>query len=150
MDEPAAGLALGWGLVLFIGYPTIGLVFGFAAVVGGGLFGGYPVSTGTEEFLLGLPPTRTQQVRVRFGMGLLPIVLGVVLSLALLHGNLPQRFWRLFFTSSYTEFYPSSRLTPFAPLCLTIPLCLYSCLAYSRVCVTAARPSAWRFWVGAC
>ena len=124
----------GWSILLWH-HP--GWIIGFGSLLGlvlGVILGGMDILTGSEEFSLSLPPTRSRRylVRAAFGGG---VVLGLTgLSTLAIGLDLPQRLWGLVVESGFTE--------PFGPwehgfllygLAITAPL-----LAFSATFATAS------------
>ena len=136
----AVWLLLGWAVMFFSNYIMLGIFLGFVGLICGSIFGGHPVTTGIEEFLMGLPPTRTQQYRARFIMGLLPLLILTPITSAMIHWHYPERFWGLFFSSGYADLYREPALGWYAVLCAAIPFLLYvSSFVYSAMFHQAAR-----------
>ncbi|MCY2925391.1 MAG: hypothetical protein NT031_08120, partial [Planctomycetota bacterium] len=93
----------GWSILLWH-HP--GWIIGFGSLLGlvlGVILGGMDILTGSEEFSLSLPPTRSRRYLLRAAFGG-----GIVLALSLLSTlaiglDLPQRLWRLVVESGFTE-----------------------------------------------
>ncbi len=83
-----------------------GLIVVFGAVYAlwaGAAFGGTESTEQTEEFLLSLPPTRSQRYLARLLLGGGSVLFFAMVNRFAIRWNLPQTVWGLFVESGFTE-----------------------------------------------
>lgn len=122
-------LTMGWVLLVFF-HPGWILVLGaFLAFSLGEICGGWKTKENSEEFTLGLPPTRS--IRYMAGLCLSGGLLLAFQTVGLLAigFDLPQMLWSIFVDSGLTEPFPEieRKLHFIYPLAFSLPICLFAC-----------------------